>query len=253
MSVGVFYVFEYYLVGFRRAWQATLLTSFGLPMLTLLGIGVGVGHYLDRGFDGVSYQHWIVPGLIASTALNVAVGNSTWPVLVKHEWTGTYGTQLATPLRVGDILAGHLAFVLFRVLASCVGLLAVSAAFGAVESRWALLVVPVSLLLGLAVAAPTFAYSSTVPSEAYFSVLLRFVVLPMSLFAGVFFPVDTLPAAVKVLAYASPLWSGVSLARLALQGVPTEWPVAAHVLYLTAWAAAGSLLAYRRFRRRLAS
>lgn len=253
MSSGVIYVFEHYLVGFRRTWQATLLTSFGLPMLTLLGIGMGVGHYLSHGFDGISYVKWIVPGLIASTAMNVAIGNSTWPVLAKLSWTGTYSTQFATPLHVADILCGHLAFVLFRVLVSCIGLLAVSSMFGATVSWWSLLAIPLALLLGLAVAAPTFAYSSHVSSEAYFSVLTRFVVMPMSLFAGVFFPVQTLPLAVRVFAYASPLWSGVSLIRDALQGVRTSWPIAVHVVYLLLWAVIGLTLAYRRFRSRLAT
>ncbi|MBX6749618.1 MAG: ABC transporter permease [Micromonosporaceae bacterium] len=253
MSRGIVAVFEYYLVGFRRTWPATLLTAFGLPVLTLLGIGMGVGHYLGDGFDGIPYAQWIVPGLIASTAMTVAVGNSTWPVLAKLSWTGTYGTQLATPLRIGDILGGHLAYVLFRVLTSCLALLAVAATFGALHTPWSLLSVPVALILALAVAAPTFAYAATVPSETYFSVLTRFVVMPMSLFAGVFFPVEALAEPLRLLAYATPLWSGVTLMRTSLQGVPTQWPVVVHLLYLSLWAAAGLLLAYRRFDRRLAT
>jgi lipooligosaccharide transport system permease protein len=249
----ILYVLEYHLVGFRRTWRAMLLTAFGLPMLTLLGIGVGVGQYLSNGFDGVPYAQWIVPGLLASTAMNMAIGNSTWPVLAKLSWTGTYGVQIATPLRVGDLLGGHLAYVLIRVLASCVALLAVSAMFGAVRSPLALLTVPVALLLALAVAAPTVGYSASVPSETYFSVLMRFVVMPMSLFAEVFFPLTSLPQPVRILAYASPLWSGVSLIRDAMYGTGTAWPVPVHLLYLTLWAAAGWVLAHGRLRRRLIS
>jgi lipooligosaccharide transport system permease protein len=253
MTTGVFTVFEYYLVGFRRTWQATLLTAFGLPVLMMLGIGIGVGHYLSAGFDDIPYAQWIVPGLIASTAVNIAVGNSTWPVLAKLSWTGSYGLQLATPLRVGDVLGGHLAYVLFRVLTSCVALLAVAAAFGALHTPRSLLVVAVALILALAMAAPTFAYAATVPSETWFPVLTRFVVMPMSLFGGVFFPVQTLPEPLRLIAYATPLWSGVSLMRAALQGVETAWPVAVHVLYLVLWGVVGCLLAYLRFRRRLAT
>ncbi len=253
MSSGVFYVFEYYLTGFRRTWQATLLTAFGLPVLTLLGMGLGVGHYLTADFDGVPYLSWLVPGLIASTAMNLAVGNSTWPVLAKLSWTGTYGTQIATPIRVGDILGGHLAFVLFRVLTSCVALLAVAAAFGAIRTPWALASIPVTLLVALAFAAPTFAFSSTVASEMSFSALSRFVIVPMSLFAGVFFPVQSLPVALRALAYASPLWSGISVIRTAVQGIPSPWPIAVHLGYLAVWAGAGWIVAHHRFRRRLAS
>jgi lipooligosaccharide transport system permease protein len=251
MSSGVLAVFEYYLVGYRRTWRARLMSSFVLPMLTLLGIGVGVGSYLSRGFDGVPYSHWIVPGLVASTAVNVAVGDSTWPVYTNHGWTGTYATQSGTPLHVGDILGGHLGFVLFRVSTSCVMLLLVATMFGAVSSPWSLVALPVAVLLGLAVAGPVFAYASTVPSDMYFAFLLRFWVIPMSLFAGVFFPVDSLPVAVRPLAYASPLWSGVSLIRAAMQGGAPDWPAPVHLLYLGTWAGVGWVLAYARFRRRL--
>lgn len=253
MSHGTFHVFEGYLAGFRRNWRATLLTSFGLPILTLLGIGLGVGKYLTTRFDDVPYVEWIVPGLIAATAMNLAVSNSTWPVLAKHSWTGTYRTQISAPLRVRDVLAGHLAFVLFRVLISCLALLAVAATFGAIASPSALVAVPVTLLLALAFAAPTFAFSATVRSEIYFSALTRFVIMPMSLFAGVFFPVALLPEALRWLAAISPLSSGIDVIRSAMQHVATPWPVLVHLGYLAAWATAGWVAAHRRFRRRLIS
>jgi len=253
MSSGIFYVFEYYLAGFRRNWRATLLTSFGLPILTLLGLGLGVGHYLTTRFDGIPYEEWIVPGLIASTAMNIVISNSTWPVLAKYSWTGAYHTQISAPLRVGDILGGHLTYVLFRVLVSCFALLAVAAGFGALKSPLSLVAVPVTLLLALAFAAPTFAFSSTVRSEIYFSAFTRFVIMPMSLFAGVFFPVAPLPSLLRLLAYISPLFSGISVIRSLMQDVPTPWPIAVHLLYLAGWAAAGWTAAHYRFRRRLSS
>lgn len=244
-------VFGYYLVTYRRTWRGLVFSSFLLPVLTVVGFGFGVGAYVDRGVGGVPYLEWLVPGLIASTALQVAMAESTWPVHSYFKWIRTYHAQVAAPLRVGDILAGHLAFVLFRVLTSTVAFLLVTALFGALRSPWAVAVAPVSVLLGLAVAAPAFAFSADVPSDSYLALLFRFAIIPMTLFAGVFFPVESLPAGLRQVAYATPLWHGVDLCRAATLGVPPQWSVAGHLLYLAAWAAAGTLLARRVFRRSL--
>jgi lipooligosaccharide transport system permease protein len=244
-------VLEYHLVGYRRTWRSSALSSFVLPLLTMLGFGVGVGAYVEGGVQGVPYLDWMVPGLIASTALQVAMGDSSWPVFGNFEWMKVYFGQAAAPLRVADILDGHLAFVVFRTLVSTGAFLAVAAAFGTLHSVWALATLPVAALVGLAVATPTFAYAASVSSDSYLAILFRLGIVPMSLFSGVFFPVESLPAALRALAYASPLWHGVDLSRAATLGVAPEWSATGHVLYLAAWAAGGWWLAYRRFRRRL--
>lgn len=244
-------VLKYYLVAYRRTWRAGAFSSFLLPVLTVLGFGVGVGAYIDQGVGGVRYLDWILPGLLASTALQVTIGESTWPVLSNFQWIKTYFAQGAAPLRVGDILGGHLAFVLFRVLSSSAAFLAVAALFGALHSPWAVAVLPVVLLLSLAVAAPTFAFSSSVPSDSYLALLFRFAVIPMTLFAGVFFPVESLPVALRWLAYVTPLWHAVDLCRAATLGVAAQWSVTGHLLYLAIWSLAGWFLARGAFLRKL--
>ncbi|MEH0845465.1 ABC transporter permease [Micromonospora sp. CPCC 205711] len=244
-------VLAHHLTGYRRTWRAGVFSSFLLPTLTVLGFGLGVGAYVDQGVDGVPYLDWIVPGLLASTALQVAVGEATWPVFSNFQWIKTYFAQGAAPLRVGDILAGHLAFVLFRVLTTSAAFLLVTALFGALRSGWALATLPVVALLCLAVAASTFAYAAAVPSDSWLAMLFRFAVIPMSLFSGIFFPVESLPGALRWLAYATPLWHAVDLCRAATLGTAPQWSVLGHLAYLAAWAAAGWLLAVRVFRRRL--
>ncbi|MFF5219215.1 ABC transporter permease [Micromonospora sp. NPDC000442] len=244
-------VLEYRLVGYRRTWRAGAFSSFLLPTLTVLGFGVGVGAYIDQGVGGVSYLEWVVGGLLASTALQVAIGESTWTVFGNLQWSKIYLGQRSSPLRVADILAGHLAFVLFRVLASVIAFLLVTGVLGALRSPWAVLTVPVAALLALAVAAPTFAYAASVDSDSWLAMLFRFAVIPMTLFAGVFFPVESLPLVLRWLAYVTPLWHAVDLCRAAVLGVAPQWSVAGHLCYLAAWAAGGWLLARRVFARRL--
>jgi lipooligosaccharide transport system permease protein len=245
------FVLEYHLVNYRRTWRSSALSSFVLPLLTMLGFGLGIGAYVRGGIQGVPYLDWMVPGLIASTAVQTAIGESSWPAFGYFEWQRSYFAQAAAPLRVTDILGGHLAFTLFRVLCSTLAFLLISIAFGTMHSWWALLVLPIAALVGLAVAAPTIAYAARIRSESYLAILFRLGVVPMSLFSGVFFPVQSLPRPLEWVAWLLPLWHGVDLTRAATLGVAPTWPVAVHVAYLAAWIIGGWLLAHRQFSRRL--
>jgi lipooligosaccharide transport system permease protein len=245
-------VFEYQLTAYRRVWRGTVFSSFLLPVLFFLAMGLTVGSYVDRsGSLGLRYLDYIAPGLFASTALQVAVSESTWPVLGNFVWNRTYHAMRATPLRVTNMVAGHLGYVLLRVLISLTGFLAVMWAFGTVHSLWGLATLPIGLLVGLATAAPVFAFSASISNDGLFALLYRFGVIPMTLFAGVFFPVDSLPWGARLLAYVSPLWHGTELCRAATLGTPTAWGSWAHIGYLALWVAVGYPLAVTRFRRRL--
>jgi lipooligosaccharide transport system permease protein len=246
-----FFVLEYYLVNYRRVWRASVFSSFVLPLLTVVGFGLGVGSYVTGGVEGFPYLDWMVPGLIASTAMQIAIGEATWPVFGSFEWDKIYYSQAAAPLRVADILGGHLLFVALRVLSSVAAFLAVAGLFGVLHSWWAPVALLISVLICVAVAAPTFAYAASVDSDSYLSILFRLGVVPMSLFSGIFFPVASLPAPLEWVAWALPLWHAVDLTRAATLGVAPEWSGPGHVLYLVAWCAAGWWLAQRRFRRRL--
>src|SRR5260370_36598441 len=100
-----------------------------------------------------------------------------------------------------------------RVAPSSAVFLAVMAAFGAVKSPEAVLLLPVGLLTGLAFAAPIAAYAVTLERDSGLSALFRFGIIPMFLFSGTFFPVSQLPAALRPGAYVTPLWHGVDLSR----------------------------------------
>ncbi|MDI6098206.1 ABC transporter permease [Actinoplanes sp. NEAU-A12] len=245
------YVLEYHLVNYRRTWRSSVLSSLVLPLLTMLGFGIGVGAYVTGGVGGYSYLEWMVPGLIATTAMQTAIGESTWPVLSSFEWVKVYFAQAAAPLRIGDILGGHLAFMLFRVLLSIAAFLLVAFAFGTLRSAWAVAVPLIALLVGAAVAAPVAAYTASVTSDSYLAILIRFAVLPMSLFSGVFFPIESLPVVLRWVAYVLPLWHGVDLTRAATLGLDPGPGAVWQVLYLVFWCAAGWSLAYWRYQRRL--
>jgi lipooligosaccharide transport system permease protein len=242
------------LTAYRHFWRSSLISGVLEPALFLASMGLTLGVLVDRGRGlqgGVSYLSFLAPGLLAAAAMQTATSESTYPVLGAIKWDKTYEAVLATPTAVGDLLAGQLLYVAFRVTTSAGLFLAVLALFGAAESPLVLLALPAALLTGLAFAAPVTAVAASIENDSGFAALNRFLIIPMFLFSGTFFPVSQLPAFFEWVAYLTPLWHGVSLARgLALGDLDPAMGFL-HVGYLTLWVAGGVLLARRAYRRRL--
>jgi lipooligosaccharide transport system permease protein len=249
--------YDYWLTVYRRTWKGSLVTSFLLPLLYLAAMGIGLGSFVDANgtgaLGGVSYLQFIAPGLLASTALQIAVGESTYPVLGGIKWHKTYFSMVATPLRPADVMFGQLGFIAFRILTTCAVFVAVIAAFGGLASPLGLLGLPVAVLVGMAAAAPVCAIATRLDNDSAFALIFRFGVIPMFLFSGAFFPVSQLPDWIEWLAYVSPLWHAVDLSRALSLGT-VELPAAlGHLAYLAAWFAVGTWLAVRGLTRRLIS
>lgn len=247
---GTFAVLERHMTIYRRNWYASIFSAFVLPVLFAVSIGIGVGDYIGE-INGWSYLSYIVPGILASTAFQTAIGESTFPVMGDFKWTRAYHAMRATPLRIFDMIAGWQLYIQIRVFMGAVVFLLVSALFGAVHSPWVVLAPFICALVALATAAPVSAFSAGLENDSYFSLLFRFVVIPSTLFAGVFFPVSQLPALFRPLAYASPLWHAVELCRAAMLGGETPWPIWVHVGYLALLSAFGLWWAEKAYSKRL--
>ncbi|MFJ4686695.1 ABC transporter permease [Streptomyces sp. NPDC088789] len=245
-------VLERHLLLYRRLWKASVFSFFALPLLFLVSIGAGVGGYVGE-VDGVPYLDWIAPGILAATAYQIAANESTYGVLSEFEWVGGIHAMRGTRVTIRDMIAGWLLYLLCVVTLSVAAFLAIAWTFGALHSPWALTVPLVCALLTPGAAGPTMAFAASIRNDGYFELLIRFVVIPTTLFAGVFFPVGELPDGFRQLAHASPLWHGVELCRAASLGTPPAWPVAWHIGYLLLWAVAGWICAEAAFRRRLTS
>ncbi len=246
---------DHWAVRWRRTWRGSVITNFLAPVFFLLAMGVGLGSYVDdggaRSLGGVAYLDFLAPGLLATTVMQNAVGASTWPIMGAFKWDKTYHAMLATPLRVRDILVGSLWFVAARLALTATVFLVVLVAFGIADSPWAVLALPGAVLVGMAHAAPIFAYTARIERETGFMLLFRLGVIPMFLFSGAFFPVSQLPDLLRWLAQVLPLYHGVELLRGLVLGTPDLSADLFHVAYLAAFVAVGFWLADRGFARRL--
>jgi lipooligosaccharide transport system permease protein len=246
--------YEHWLAQYKRVWRGTVGTSLVNPLLYLAALGVGLGTIVDDSANppaGVPYLDFIAPGLLAAAAMQTAATESSWPVMGAIKWTRTYYAMTATPLTERDVLIGHQLFVITRVLTASAAYLLVVTLFGAVSSWLALLAIPVAVLVGTAFSMPMAAYASSVEHDHSFPPIFRFLIVPMFLFSGTFFPVEQLPLAFELVAYVTPIWHGVELCRGLMLGTVELLPALGHAAYLGAWTVGGFLLARRTYARRL--
>jgi len=239
---------------YKRTWKSSIATSFLIPILYLAAMGIALGSLIDKhshGVGGVSYLAYLAPGLLAGTSMQIGTNDMMYPVLGAIKWMRTYLAMLAGPLSVYDVLIGHLAWVATRIAIVVSIYLAVMAAFGTIFSFWAILALPVAVLTGMAFGAPMAAFAATLDKDSGFSTLYRFVIIPLFLFSGIFFPISQLPLVLQVVAYISPLFHGVSLCRDLTLGTVHAWPDLGHAAYLCLWVGVGYAVRRHTFAKRL--
>ncbi len=240
---------------YSRVWRGSIFTSFLQPLLFLLAMGLGLGGLIDA--DGaalpgqVSYLHFIAPGLLAATCMQTATFESSFPIMGKITWRRNYEAILATPMRVVDVVAGELLWIGVRLSMVAVAFTIVLVAFGVPQSVFVVLAVPGAVLTGLAFSAPILAYAATLESSSNFNILFRFVITPLFLFSGVFFPIARLPEPLQVVAWCTPLFHGVELVRGLVLGTIGPSTAAIHVTYLAVMLAGGTAAARVTFARKL--
>jgi lipooligosaccharide transport system permease protein len=224
------------------------------PLAYVLALGVGLGTVVNHNGNqlGVPYLVYVAPAFLTAAALQIASADATHPLMSGFKWVRTFHGMAATPLSPAQVCDGQLLWIGLRLLANSAVYLAIMAAFGGAQRWWVLLAVPVATLTGLAFAAPVAAVAASVEGESnVFNMLFRFVVTPMFLFSGTFYPVSKLPDWGRWLAYVSPLWHGTELARGAGIGHLGGAAAVGHVAYLLAWLVIGVGLARWRFTVRL--
>lgn len=253
---GSWFTLEAWLVQAKAYVGSILGVGLLSPLLYLMAMGVGLGVVVDRasgGELGVPYLHFVAPALLLMTAMQAAMEENTFTIMGGFKWRETYYAPQVTPIRPEQIADGHVLGVTLRYAVTCAIYWAVLATFGAIPSASGILLVPLGVLCGSAVGLPIMAWSATITQDkGQFALLGRFIIMPMMLFAGTFFPLETLPMVLQPIGWVSPLWHAVELGRTVSIGVPMSVGMAVvHIGYLVALAAGGWVLARRHFRRRL--
>ena len=232
---------------YKHGWLV-IFSGFFEPLFYLLGIGFGigalVGPVVGPGGQEISYQQFVAPALLASSAMNGAIQEATFNFFFKLNYNKTFTSILSTPLSPGDIAMGELGWALIRGGLYAIGFMAVIAALGLIVSPWVILAFPAALLVGFAFGAVGMACTSFMRSWQDFD-LINIVVLPMFLFSATFFPITAYPPALQTLVEITPLYQGVDLIRSLSVGYITP-VLLVHVVYLTVMGVIGLVITSRR-------
>ncbi|MDQ4047727.1 MAG: ABC transporter permease [Actinomycetota bacterium] len=259
---GALYFAEHVLRVMKGYGWSIFLYSVGQPAAYLFAMGVGLATLVEANaaesggaavFGGVSYLAFIAPALLISAAVMTAATEFTFPVMDGFKWRRVYFGPHASPLTPEQIAAGQIIAVTVRFFLQSAVYFAIVALFGASPSGWGWVSILVATLAGLSFGLPLMAYAATIKDDkGQFAMVMRFIVMPLFLFSGTFFPLDTLPLLVRWVGWISPIWHGTELGRVLSYGYE-EPPVLTiiHIVFLIALAWFGWELTKRQFARRM--
>lgn len=246
------YLFERSVYLYRRQWLM-IASGFLEPLFYLVAVGFGVGALVGTipgpNGEAIPYQVFVAPALLASSMMNGAITEVMFNAYGKLRWEKVYDAVLATPLGVGDIALGEIAWAIFRGGLYAVGFVAVMVVLGLLRSPLAILAIPAALLEGFAFAAVGMAATTFIRSWQDFD-LIQVVLQPMFLFSGTFFPLALYPAPLQVVVQLTPLYHAVALFRDLTLGI-LEPGILVHVAYLVVMGLLGLVVVSRRLDRLL--
>ena len=228
------------------------------PVLYLVSIGLGVGAYIDKntggmGVDGVSYITFLAPALLATAAIQGAIDESVYPTLEGFKWNKTFFSMNATPLSGNHIAMGVFFNSLVRVIFTAIIYWLVMLAFGVLESPRAWLAIFTAVMAGAAFGALMQALAGMLENEdIFFTVLGRFVIMPLFLFSGTFYPLTNMPIYLQWIGWISPLWHATELGRWLTYGHEiSSLMLYVHFIFLNSLLLIGIVASRRIFTRRL--
>ena len=238
------------LLATRSSNWLVVASGFFEPVFYLLSLGIGlgalVGSVSTTTGQPVSYAAFIAPALLAVSAMNGAIYDSTWNVFFKMQYSRLYEGMLATSLGPLDVALGEIFLALLRGAVYATGFLIVMQVLGLNLSWTAVLAIPAVLLIAFGFASLGMAITSYMNSFQQVD-WINFVLLPMFLFSATFYPLSVYPQGIQFVIQALPLWHGVELVRGLTTGA-LSFAMLGHVLYFVVMIVAGLIFTTRRLR-----
>ncbi len=228
-------------------WMA-VVSGFVEPVFYLLAFGYGIGQFIKGTTDGagnpITYAQFIAPALLATSAMNGAIYDSTWNVFFKMHFGKIYNGMLSTSMGTLDVALGEIGWALLRGFTYAVGFIVVVWPMGLIPSMWGLLAIPAAVLIAFGFASVGMGVTSYLKSHQQMQ-WIQLVMLPMFLFSGTFYPLTIYPVTVQYLIQAMPLWQAIQLVRGLTLGI-LDWMMLWHALYFVAMIIGGLFFTTRR-------
>lgn len=236
------------MMAFKSSTWFIVLSGFVEPVFYLAAFGYGLGDFVGGIEDGagnaVSYATYIAPALLATSAMNGAIYDSTWNVFFKMHFGKVYQGVLSTSMGSLDVALGEITWALLRGLTYAIGFMVVVYPLGLVPSMWGFLAIPAAVLIAFGFASFGMALTSYMKSFQQMN-WINFFMLPMFLFSGTFYPLDVYPDWLRILVEALPLWQAIALERALMFG-QIDAALLWHVVYFVVMIGAGLVFTTRR-------
>lgn len=238
------------LLAARSSSWVVVLSGFFEPVFYLLSMGIGLGALIGTvettsGLE-VSYAAFIAPALLAVSAMNGAIYDSTWNVFFKLNYGKLYEGMLSTSLGPLDVALGEILYALLRGLLYATGFMIIMQIAGLNLAWTAILAIPAVLLIAFGFASLGMAVTSYMKAFQHMD-WINFVLLPMFLFSATLYPITVYPEFIQVIVKIFPLWHGVELVRGLTTGA-LYWGMLWHVLYYVVMIAVGLVFTTKRLR-----
>lgn len=252
------FVAEYRLRNMSKWLGAIVAFGLGNPVLYLLSVGIGIGALVDANSGGnnplgVPYLTFLAPALLATAAIQAAMDETTFPTMQGFIWDKSFFSMISTQLMGRDIVGGIMIASSVRCILNTVIYEAVLLAFGAITIESVFVLTFSAIFAGVSFAAVMLAVTSFVKQDdGFFAIVGRFIIAPMFMFSGTFYPLEGLPIYLQWIGWISPVWHATNLGRNLSYGHPVEpWLLAVHVLFLGALLVVAMIVATRKFNSRL--
>lgn len=246
---GIFAVWLRNAKVWTKMMRVSIVIQFGEPLIYLLGFGFGLGQFVPA-MDGLPYMTFLASGLVMSSVMNTAVFEGMYSCYTRLDPQKTHQAMMTSPLRIRDIVLGEQLWAATKGCIPALALLIVATLLGAIQSPNALLVPFIAIVAGLAFAGFCMPIVPFAKSYDYFSYFYTLIVVPMFIFSGVFYPIESMPDIVRWIVQCLPLVHAVELARPLVIGT---WPtdILLHLGVLVFYATLGGYLSVKFFTRRL--
>jgi lipooligosaccharide transport system permease protein len=254
------YVAEYRLRNMSKWFAAIIAFGLGNPVLYLLSVGIGIGALVDStsGADnpiGVPYLTFLAPALLATAAIQSAMDETTFPTMQGFLWDKSFFAMISTQLMARDLVGGIMIASSIRCSFNTLIYAGVLVLFGAIPLTSVPVLVFAAIFAGISFAGVMLAVTSFVKQDdGFYAIVGRFVLTPMFMFSGTFYPLESLPIYLQWVGWISPVWHATNLGRNLSYGLEVApWLLAVHVLFMGAILVAGMIVATRKFASRLSA
>jgi lipooligosaccharide transport system permease protein len=256
---GALFVAENRIRNMMKWWASILAFGIGNPSLYLLSIGIGVGSLVDsslgpNAIDGVSYLTFLAPALLATAGIQGAMDEVTWPTLEGFVWDRTFFSMNSTAITGKQIVDGIMLAAMARCVIQVFMYELCLLAFGAISWQSIPILLLVSSTAGFGFGAIMLGLSASIKDDdGMFALIGRFVITPMFMFSGTFYPISSMPIYLQWIGWVSPQWHATNLGRAMAYGMPIEsWLLYVHWGLMLVMAVIGITWSHRIFVKRLA-